>query len=63
LKSVAQLAPRRASSSAIADMFTVLTEFWREMGLLKVGGINDGFFFIYQVINGKIGFGPVNAGF
>ena len=52
LKAVAQLASRRASSSAIADMFTVQTEFWREMGLFKQRGFDDGFFFIYQVIDG-----------
>ena len=51
-KTAAQFAPCSTSSPAIADMFTVQTEFWREMGLFKQVGFDDGFFFIYQVING-----------
>ena len=51
-KAAAQLAPGSTSSPAIGDIFTAHTELWREMGLLKQWGFNDGFFFIYQVING-----------
>ena len=62
-KAAPQFAPYRTPSPAIADMFTVQTEFWGEMGLFKEWGFNDGFFFFHQVINGEIGFGPVNASF
>ena len=51
-KAAPQFAPCCTASPAIGDVITVQTEFWREMGLLKQGGINDGFFFIYQVIDG-----------
>ena len=51
-KAAPQFATCRTSSPAIGGMITVQTEFWREMGLFKQWGFNDGFFFIYQVING-----------
>ena len=51
-KAAPQFAPGCTSSPAIADMFAIQAEFRREMGLFKQRGVNDGFFFIYQVIDG-----------
>jgi hypothetical protein len=53
--------PGGTPAAAVADMFAAQAELRGYMCLLKQGRLKDGLFFFNKVLDGKVGFRPINT--